>query len=96
MKMGIAGRIAQQFIDTPITALLALLALLLGGFALLVTPKEEEPQINVTMAQIMIPFPGASARDVETAPKMPRNSAWPPVSRRGTATTSVRVPSARL
>ena len=66
MRMGIAGRIAQQFIDTPITALLALLALLLGAFALIVTPKEEEPQINVTMAQIMIPFPGASARDVET------------------------------
>ena len=66
MNMGIAGRLAQRFIDTPITALLALLALLLGGFALLVTPKEEEPQIDVTMAQVMIPFPGASARDVAT------------------------------
>ena len=41
------------------------MALLLGVFAVLVTPREEEPQINVTMANVLIPFPGASARDVE-------------------------------
>jgi multidrug efflux pump subunit AcrB len=40
-------------------------ALLLGAFAVLVTPREEEPQINVTMANVIIPFPGASVRDVE-------------------------------
>ena len=39
--------------------------LLLGVFAVLVTPREEEPQINVTMANVLIPFPGRSARDVE-------------------------------
>ena len=32
---------------------------------MLVTPREEEPQINVTMANVLIPFPGASVRDVE-------------------------------
>ena len=48
-----------------ITPLLALVALLLGVFAVLVTPREEEPQINVTMANVLIPFPGASVRDVE-------------------------------
>ena len=48
-----------------ITPLLALVALLLGIFAVLVTPREEEPQINVTMANVLIPFPGASVRDVE-------------------------------
>ena len=37
----------------------------LGLFAVLVTPREEEPQINVTMANVLIPFPGASAKDVE-------------------------------
>ena len=42
-----------------ITPLLALVALLLGVFAVLVTPREEEPQINVTMANVLIPFPGA-------------------------------------
>ncbi len=63
--LGVAGRIAAYFLENRITPLLALLALLLGGFAVLVTPREEEPQINVTMANVLIPFPGASARDVE-------------------------------
>jgi multidrug efflux pump subunit AcrB len=40
-------------------------ALLLGLFAVLVTPREEEPQINVTMANVLIPFPGASSEDVQ-------------------------------
>ena len=44
-----------------ITPLLALVALLLGVFAVLVTPREEEPQINVTMANVLIPFPGRLA-----------------------------------
>src|SRR5487761_2226772 len=63
--MGISGRIARYFLQSRLTPLIALTALLLGGFALLVTPREEEPQINVTMANVLIPFPGASARDVE-------------------------------
>ena len=63
--MGIAGRIARHFLTARITPLLALVALLAGLFAALVTPREEEPQINVTMANVLIPFPGASARQVE-------------------------------
>jgi multidrug efflux pump subunit AcrB len=63
--LGISGRIAAFFQTAQITPLLALLALLLGAFAVLVTPREEEPQINVTMANVLIPFPGASVRDVE-------------------------------
>ncbi|ADC71021.1 acriflavin resistance protein [Thioalkalivibrio sp. K90mix] len=63
-RMGISGRIAQAFLTTQITPLLALLGLLLGLFAILVTPREEEPQINVTMADVFIPFPGASAQEV--------------------------------
>ncbi|HEU0219942.1 MAG TPA: efflux RND transporter permease subunit [Gallionella sp.] len=46
------------------TPLLALVAVLLGLFAVLVTPREEEPQISVTMANVLIAYPGASARDV--------------------------------
>jgi len=46
------------------TPLLALVAVLLGTFAVLVTPREEEPQINVTMANVMIAYPGASSEDV--------------------------------
>jgi multidrug efflux pump subunit AcrB len=63
--MGISGRIAAAFQSAQITPLLALVALLLGIFAVLVTPREEEPQINVTMANVLVPFPGASVRDVE-------------------------------
>jgi multidrug efflux pump subunit AcrB len=63
--MGISGRIARFFQDSQLTPLVALVAFLMGLFAVAVTPREEEPQINVTMANVLIPFPGASARDVE-------------------------------
>jgi len=64
--MGASGRIARFFQASQLTPLLALAAFLLGVFAVAVTPREEEPQINVTMANVLVPFPGASARDVET------------------------------
>ena len=63
--LGISGRIAAAFLESRMTPLLALVAFLLGLFATLVTPREEEPQIDVTMADVMIAFPGASAKDVE-------------------------------
>ena len=63
--LGISGRIAAAFLESRMTPLLALVAFLLGIFATLVTPREEEPQIDVTMADVMIAFPGASAKDVE-------------------------------
>ena len=69
--LGISGRIASFFQSAQITPLLALVALLLGIFAVLVTPREEEPQINVTMANVLIPFPGASVRDVEQMVAIP-------------------------
>jgi len=63
--MGISGRIATYFQDSQLTPLIALVAFLLGLFAVMVTPREEEPQINVTMANVFVPFPGASSKDVE-------------------------------
>ena len=62
--MGISGRIAKIFLHSQMTPLLALVAVLLGIFAVMVTPREEEPQINVTMANVLIAYPGASAQDV--------------------------------
>ena len=70
-KLGVSGRIAGFFQSARITPLLAVVAFLLGLFALLITPREEEPQINVTMANVLIPFPGASARDVEQMVAIP-------------------------
>ena len=69
--MGISGRIAEYFQDSQLTPLVALVAFLLGRFAVRVTPREEEPQINVTMANVFVPFPGASAKDVETLVSTP-------------------------
>jgi multidrug efflux pump subunit AcrB len=64
-KLGMSGRLAAAFQASALTPLLALVALLLGFFAVLVTPREEEPQINVTMANVLIPFPGAASADVQ-------------------------------
>ena len=64
-RLGISGSIAKTFLQTEITPLLALVGLLLGLFAVIVTPREEEPQIDVTFANVFIPYPGASAREVE-------------------------------
>lgn len=64
-SLGFSGRLAAAFQANALTPLLALVALLLGLFAVLVTPREEEPQINVTMANVLIPFPGASSADVQ-------------------------------
>jgi multidrug efflux pump subunit AcrB len=69
--MGVSGRIAGFFQDSRLTPLIALVAFLLGLFAVVVTPREEEPQINVTMANVFIPFPGASVKDVETLIAIP-------------------------
>jgi len=63
--LGFSGRLARLFLGSRLTPLLALAALLMGVFAVLITPREEEPQIDVTFANIFIPFPGASAEQVE-------------------------------
>lgn len=65
-RLGLSGRIAAFFLDHQLTPLLALGLLLLGAFAVWVTPREEEPQIDVTFANVFIPFPGASAAEVES------------------------------
>jgi len=69
--LGAAGRIARVFQSSALTPLLAIAALLLGLFAVLVTPREEEPQIDVTMANVMIAFPGASSADVQALVALP-------------------------
>ncbi|MEK9146409.1 MAG: efflux RND transporter permease subunit, partial [Elusimicrobiota bacterium] len=63
--LGPAGRIAEAFIRSKLTLLFVLASLLLGAFAVLNLPREEEPQINVPMFDIFVPFPGASASEVK-------------------------------
>jgi len=64
-KFGLAGTIAQAFVRSKITPLLVAASLLLGIFATVKLPREEEPQISVPMFDIFVPFPGASAPEVE-------------------------------
>ena len=64
--LGLSGKIARHFFRSQITPLLALVGLLMGIFAAIMTPKEEDPQIDVTFANVFIPFPGASVREVES------------------------------
>jgi multidrug efflux pump subunit AcrB len=70
-RLGFSGGIAKKFLTSEITPLLALVGFLLGLFAVAITPREEEPQINVTFANMFIPFPGASASEVESLVSTP-------------------------
>jgi multidrug efflux pump subunit AcrB len=64
-RLGFAGRLAETFIRSKLTVLIIFASMLIGGFATLQLPREEEPQINVPLFDIFVPFPGASAREVE-------------------------------
>jgi multidrug efflux pump subunit AcrB len=64
-KLGMAGRIGQSFLESKLTPLIVVASLLLGLFAIIVTPSEEEPQIKVPMIDVMVGFPGATAEEVE-------------------------------
>ncbi len=62
---GIAGRIAAVFIESRLTPLIVLASVLLGAGAVLLLPREEEPQIVVPMIDVFVEMPGSSAREVE-------------------------------
>jgi multidrug efflux pump subunit AcrB len=64
-RLGIAGRIAQTFIDSKLTPLLIITSILLGTAATLLLPREEEPQIKVPMIDVLVAMPGFSAKEVE-------------------------------
>ena len=64
-KIGPAGRIAKMFLLSKLTPLIVITALLLGVFAIVVTPREEEPQIVVPMVDVFVQYPGASSEEVD-------------------------------
>ena len=64
-SLGFAGKVARAFIDSKLTPLIVLAALLLGLFAIKMTPREEEPQISVPMIDIYLPLPGSSPQEVQ-------------------------------
>lgn len=67
----LAGRIAHVFIQSKLTPLAIVAALLLGAFSILQTPREEEPQIVVPMLDVFVQMPGASAEEVAQRATVP-------------------------
>ena len=66
MEHGISGKIAGAFIKSKMSILLMFAFMLLGLFSIYFIPREEEPQIEVPMADIMIGYPGATPQEVES------------------------------
>jgi multidrug efflux pump subunit AcrB len=64
-KLGFAGRVARYFINSKLTPLIMMFSILLGAFAVLETPREEEPQIVVPMMDVFVEMPGSIAQEVE-------------------------------
>ncbi|MBW0148394.1 efflux RND transporter permease subunit [Marinobacter arenosus] len=69
--VGPSGAIARVFQNSKLTPLAVVLAILVGVLIIVITPKEEEPQIDVTMADIFVAMPGASVAEVESVIAVP-------------------------
>jgi multidrug efflux pump subunit AcrB len=65
-QLGLAGRIARAFINTPVTPMLLIACLCIGLLGLFFTPRQEDPQISVPMIDVFVEYPGASATQVES------------------------------
>lgn len=66
MQEGISGKIAHFFINSKLTILLMVALMIIGVYSSFLIPREEEPQINVPMADVMVGYPGASPSEVES------------------------------
>ncbi|HEY1052027.1 MAG TPA: efflux RND transporter permease subunit, partial [Prosthecobacter sp.] len=64
-NLGVAGRIAAVFIDSKLTPLVIIASVILGAAAVVLLPREEEPQIKVPMVDVMVSMPGSSAKEIE-------------------------------
>lgn len=62
--LGLAGRLAHSFIDSPLSPLLLFATLLIGTLGLLLTPRQEDPEISVPMIDLLFHYPGASSQQV--------------------------------
>ncbi|HEU4788553.1 MAG TPA: efflux RND transporter permease subunit [Flavobacterium sp.] len=66
MQEGISGKIAHFFINSKLTILLMVALMIIGVYSSFLIPREEEPQINVPMADVMVGYPGANPAEVES------------------------------
>jgi multidrug efflux pump subunit AcrB len=63
---GLAGTLAKAFVNSKLTPLLVMASILLGGLAIMLLPREEEPQIKVPMVDVLVSAPGYEAKEIET------------------------------
>ncbi|MCI4680190.1 efflux RND transporter permease subunit [Rhodoblastus acidophilus] len=63
-ELGFAGRVARAFIESPLTPLLLIAFFLVGLLGMVITPREEDPQISVPMVDVFVAYPGATASEV--------------------------------
>ena len=63
--LGLAGQVARAFMDSKLTPLIIITSVLLGAAAIIMLPREEEPQIKVPMMDVLVSMPGCSAKEVE-------------------------------
>src|SRR5690606_18769464 len=66
MQEGISGKIASMFLNSKVSVLLMIGLMIIGIYSSSLIPREEEPQINVPMVDIMVGYPGASPQEVES------------------------------
>ena len=64
-KLSFMGRVVDGFLRGNLAVLLMIISMAAGGVALLATPREEEPQIVVPLADVLVSYPGGSAEEVE-------------------------------
>lgn len=70
-KQGIAGNMARSFIRSPLTPLLLILSLFVGIIGLIMTPRQEDPQISVPLVDLMVSYPGAGSSQVNSLVAQP-------------------------
>ena len=64
--LGIAGKLAKAFITSPISLLLIIAFLAIGILGLQITPRQEDPQVSVPMVDLLVSYPGATTKEVES------------------------------
>ena len=80
-KLGFAGKLAKSFLHSKLTPVIAVSSILLGLVAVVLTPKEEEPQISVPMIDVSIGAPGFEASEIERKVTEPARTLGPGRSR---------------
>ena len=66
MQEGLSGKVANIFINSKLTILLMVALMGIGIYSSFLIPREEEPQIIVPMADILVGYPGASPTEIES------------------------------